>query len=171
MQDAIIEAQNVSGGTAPYEYSIDGVTFTPDTTPNAHRFESLTDGTYTITVRDANGCIFPTPAITVAPLNEPSDLTFSSTPPNCPAQTSNVTVTVVDGNTPFVFDIIAPSAISATSISGNTATFDNIAQTPIPLGSPMTKDVFMTEDYTIVPVAQIAVTSQLDNNICCSTFR
>ncbi|UWX54983.1 SprB repeat-containing protein [Maribacter litopenaei] len=29
LQDGIIEAQNVSGGTAPYSYSIDGVNFIP----------------------------------------------------------------------------------------------------------------------------------------------
>lgn len=40
-----------SGGAGSYEYSIDGVMFTP-----VNVFGGLTAGTYTITVRDANNC-------------------------------------------------------------------------------------------------------------------
>jgi hypothetical protein len=40
-----------SGGTAGYSYSLDGVNFFP-----AGDFSELTAGTYTITVKDANGC-------------------------------------------------------------------------------------------------------------------
>lgn len=58
LQEGIIEAQNVIGGTAPYSYSIDGINFVPDTTANANRFENLTDGSYTITIRDANKLYF-----------------------------------------------------------------------------------------------------------------
>ncbi|EAR02806.1 putative hemagglutinin/hemolysin-related protein [Maribacter sp. HTCC2170] len=166
-QDGIIEAQNVAGGTAPFEYSIDGVTFIPDTTPNAHRFENLTDGTYTITVRDANGCLFPTPAITLDPLNEPSDLTFTATAPNCPTQTSNVIVTVVDGNTPFVFDIIAPATIAATSITGATANFDNLAPDTYTFRVVDSKGCEYTEDFTIAPVTPIATAGVLVNNVTC----
>ena len=38
-------------GTAPYQYSIDGVTFTPDSV-----FPGLIAGNYTITILDTNGC-------------------------------------------------------------------------------------------------------------------
>ncbi|MDV7137619.1 T9SS type B sorting domain-containing protein [Maribacter sp. TH_r10] len=167
LQDAIIEAQNVTGGTAPYSYSIDGVTFIPDTTPNAHRFENLTNGTYTITVRDANGCTFATPAITIEPLNEPSDLTFTATAPNCPTQTSDVTVTVIDGNTPYVFDIIAPSSIAATSTSGTTAGFDGLAPGTYTFRVTDNKGCTYTEDFTITPVSPITVAGTLVNNVTC----
>ncbi|WP_282053969.1 T9SS type B sorting domain-containing protein [Maribacter luteus] len=167
LQDAIIEAQNVTGGTAPYSYSIDGVTFIPDTTPNAHRFENLTNGTYTITIRDANGCTFATPAITIEPLNEPSDLTFTATAPNCPTQTSDVTVTVIDGNTPYVFDIIAPSSIAATSTSGTTAGFDGLAPGTYTFRVTDNKGCTYTEDFTITPVSPITVAGTLVNNVTC----
>ncbi len=126
LQNGIIEAQGVSGGNAAtYEYSIDGVNFLSG--PGAETFSNLTNGTYTITIRDASGCVFVTNPVTIDPLNEPTDLTFVSTAPNCPAQTSDVTVTVVDGNTPFLFEIIAPAAIAATSTSGSSADFDGLA--------------------------------------------
>lgn len=44
-----IEAQ-ITGGTTPYEYSLDGLTFQAESL-----FESLAEGTYQITVKDANG--------------------------------------------------------------------------------------------------------------------
>ncbi|MBL7775064.1 MAG: proprotein convertase P-domain-containing protein, partial [Saprospiraceae bacterium] len=42
---------SASGGTPPYEYSLDGQVFQPETL-----FENLPNGDYTVTVRDAKGC-------------------------------------------------------------------------------------------------------------------
>jgi gliding motility-associated-like protein len=42
-----------SGGTSPYEYSLDGISYQPSGT-----FNSLTAGTYTVRVRDAAMCTF-----------------------------------------------------------------------------------------------------------------
>ncbi|MFS4466229.1 T9SS type B sorting domain-containing protein [Maribacter sp. 2210JD10-5] len=167
-QEAIIEAQNITGGTAPYSYSIDGVNFVPDTTPNANRFENLTDGTYTITVRDANDCEFDiVPAIVIDPLNPPTDLTFTATAPNCPTQISDVTVTVTDGNAPFVFEIIAPSSISATSISGNSANFDGLAPDTYNFRTTDNKGCVYEETFTINPVTPIGAVGQLVSNVTC----
>src|SRR5690606_25331360 len=44
---------NVSGGTAPYTYSLDGANFQAGAT-----FTGLLAGSHTITVKDANGCTF-----------------------------------------------------------------------------------------------------------------
>jgi large repetitive protein len=160
-----IEAQSISGGTAPYEYSINGVNFFSGA--GAETFTNLTNGTYTITIRDANGCTFPTTPITIAPLNEPSDLTFTSTQPICPALTSDLTVSVVDGNTPFVFEIIAPAPIAATTITGNTATFDGLAPNTYTFRVTDNNGCSYDETYTIAPVSPIAVTGALVNNVSC----
>jgi SprB repeat len=49
-----------TGGTAPLEYSIDGITYQP-----GNVFTGLAPGIYTVYVRDANGCI-KTTTVTVA---------------------------------------------------------------------------------------------------------
>ncbi|MGB5359773.1 MAG: SprB repeat-containing protein, partial [Eudoraea sp.] len=166
LQNGIIEAQGVSGGNAAsYEYSIDGVNFLSG--PGAETFSNLTNGTYTITIRDASGCVFVTNPVTIDPLNEPTDLTFVSTAPNCPTQTSDVTVTVVDGNTPFLFEIIAPAAIAATSISGSSADFDGLAPDTYTFRVTDNKGCTYEESYTITPVTPIGVVGQLISNISC----
>ena len=49
--DGTISAGSVSGGTAPYQYSLDGTSFSSNT-----EFNSLAAGNYTLYVRDANNC-------------------------------------------------------------------------------------------------------------------
>lgn len=58
-----------AGGTSPYSYSRDGLNFQP-----GNSFSGLTQNSYTITVRDANGCTVTT-AATVGVAN---DLTIQS---------------------------------------------------------------------------------------------
>ena len=118
-------------------------------------------------MRDANSCVIVTNPITIDPLNEPSNLTFVSTQPVCPALTSDITVTVVDGNTPFVFEIVAPSAIAATSTVGNTATFNGLAPDTYTFRVTDDKGCTYEESYTITPITPISVSGQLNNNISC----
>ncbi|MEM8509883.1 MAG: T9SS type B sorting domain-containing protein [Bacteroidota bacterium] len=165
LQQASIEAQNVAGGTAPYEYSIDGVNFVSGA--GAATFTNLTDGTYSITIRDNNGCTFTTNAITIDPLVPPSDLSFTATAPNCPANTSDVTVTVTDGETPFVFEIVSPSAIAATSITGNTAAFNGLAPDTYIFRVTDDKGCVYDESFTIDPVTPINVVGSLVSNVSC----
>ncbi|MBA4745292.1 MAG: T9SS type B sorting domain-containing protein [Muricauda sp.] len=161
LQDGIIEAQNVTGGAAPYQYSIDGVTF--DSSPT---FSNLTDGTYTITVRDANGCTF-SDAITIAPLDPPTDLVFNSTVPGCPDQTSDVTVTVAGGTAAFVYEIIAPSPIAPNTTSGDTATFNDLDPDTYTFRVTDATGCVYTESYTIAPTTPIGVVGQAMANISC----
>ncbi|GAB5526054.1 MAG: hypothetical protein Roseis2KO_39260 [Roseivirga sp.] len=60
---------NADGGTAPYEYSLDGTTF------SATDFPDLAAGNYTLTVRDANGCT----DMTMVTITEPDALALSVT--------------------------------------------------------------------------------------------
>ncbi len=60
---------NAEGGTTPYEYSLDGTTFT------SADFLNLAAGSYTLTVRDANGCT----DMTMVTITEPDALALSVT--------------------------------------------------------------------------------------------
>ncbi len=51
--DGIIEIVSVTSGSSPYQYSINNSSFTTNTI-----YSDLTPGSYTVTVRDSNGCEF-----------------------------------------------------------------------------------------------------------------
>ena len=63
-----LSIENISGGTAPFSYSLDGINYQPESS-----FTGQFGGTYTLSVQDANGCMvedevtIPTaPALNVA---------------------------------------------------------------------------------------------------------
>ncbi len=83
-----------SGGTAPYQYSLNGGAY-----QSGNSF-SVNAGIYTVTVRDANLCTKNTAPLTIT---QPSTLTASSTAPritNC-GGTTQVTVSASGGRTPY----------------------------------------------------------------------
>ena len=167
LQEGIIEAQNVSGGTALYEYSIDGINFIPDTTANAHRFENLTDGTYTVTIRDANDCTFVTNQIVINRPNPPTDLTIVESQITCPAQTVNLTVNAINGTAPYTYSIIAPSIIAPTSITGNEAAFNGLAPDTYTVRVTDVDGCFYDENYTINAINPISASGTTTQPISC----
>ncbi len=167
LQQGIIEAQNVLGGTAPFEYSIDGINFVPDTTPNANRFENLLDGTYTISVRDANGCVFETNPIVIDRPNPPAGLDIVQSQITCPAEVVEITVTATNGRAPFVYEIIAPSVITPTSTSGNSASFDQLAPDTYTLRVTDVDGCAYDENYTINPINPISISGTTLQPITC----
>ena len=85
-----IRITNPQGGTAPYEYSFDNQA-TWSSTNEAY----MAPGTYTVYVRDANGCIFSMPNITIDPV--PVEPTINVDDPvfNCDG-TATTTVTLTN---------------------------------------------------------------------------
>ncbi|WP_088339964.1 T9SS type B sorting domain-containing protein [Robiginitalea sediminis] len=162
LQDGIIQAQNVAGGTAPYEYSIDGLAFGASDT-----FTGLTAGNYTITVRDANGCTVQTAPIAIDPLNLPDDLSFTTTALTCPAQTTDVTATVSNGTAPFTIEIIAPAPIAADATAGNSATFNGLAPDTYTFRVTDANGCTYQENLTINPITPITVSGQQISPVTC----
>ncbi|MFD3002428.1 gliding motility-associated C-terminal domain-containing protein [Pontibacter toksunensis] len=91
--NGILEITDVTGGTAPYTYSINGTTF-----QSAVAFETVRAGEYTVTVKDANGCIISKKVI-VSDVAGPSNLTASLTSSTCGQSNGQIAVTGVTGGT------------------------------------------------------------------------
>ena len=105
-----------SNGTAPYQYSTDGVTFQDSGT-----FENLTSGSYTVTVRDANGCTFPVAVTITQPAAALGGSIASQTNVSCfGGNNGSVTVAGSNGTAPYQY------SIDGMNFQGS-GTFDNLA--------------------------------------------
>ncbi len=101
-------------GTPGYLYSADGgVTFTSNNT-----IDGLCEGTYTITVQDANGCTITSPIQTVV---EPAEVTFTSDSiaSTCSNANGEINITLTNGGTPgYTYSIDGGPFVSGTNFNG-----------------------------------------------------
>ena len=157
-----ITVTGVTGGDAPYMYSIDGVNF-----QTSNIFTNLTAGTYTITIQDANICTSVTNDITIDALNPPTDLAFDNTPITCPTNTSTVTITGVTGGTGAVeYQIIAPAA-SATAYQTSNV-FSGLEPGTYTFQVRDVNDCVYSESYTIDPIPTPTVNVILTEDLNCT---
>ena len=162
ISDGIITVSGATGGTAPYTYSLDGVNFQSGTT-----FTGLTDGTYTVTIRDSSGCAFIAAPITMASLNPPTDLDFSSTLLSCPAITSDVTITGTTGGTlPLEYQIIAPSGFATAYQTSNI--FPGLSPDTYTFQVRDTNGCTYSESFTIAPLPPITVSTVITKDLDCT---
>lgn len=160
-----ITISNPANGTPPYAYSIDGVDFSNTTGV----FTGLTDGTYTLYIRDGStvSCPENLGQLTIEPLVQVIDLSFAATQVQCPSLTSEVTVTAtLDGTSTVMYEITAPAAqgpnntgVFPNLISGTTYTF--LARTD-------TDGCVYTETFTVPTVDFIAVNATVVNEPLCN---
>src|SRR5204862_5022279 len=105
-----------SGGTSPYTYAIDGATF-----GNSGTFSNLAAGSYTVTVKDANGCTTTQPVTITQPAAALSSSISSQTNVACfGSSTGSVTVAGSGGASPYTY------AIDGATF-GNSGIFSNLA--------------------------------------------
>ncbi len=128
-----------TGGTATYQYSIDGINYQAEPT-----FDNLAAGTYTLTVLDINDCTSQTDVVLDAPEELSLDL-ISQTEAGCAGQ-ANGTITVsaiggTGGNT-FVYD--------TQTLTGDTVTF-----TDVPAG---THTVIVADDNACETEIEVEIT-------------
>jgi len=90
-----------SGGVGPYQYSLDGAPYQASGT-----FSSLTQGSYTVTVRDANLCIKNVPVTITQPAAALSGSTSSQTNVSCfGGNNGSVTVAGSGGTSPYQYSL------------------------------------------------------------------
>ena len=104
-----------SGGTPPYQYSIDGSPFQTNSS-----FTGLTAGSYLITVKDTNGCI---KSIDSVETTEPALLTgnLSKTDESSPGANDGTASVLMSGGTPPYTYSWNPGGQTTPSISGLTS--------------------------------------------------
>lgn len=107
--DGQIAISAPTGGTAPYQYNLNGGVFGGTST-----FTGLCAGTYNLITEDANGCQVLMSNVAV---NEPTDVTLveqSTTPATCGASNGELVVLAGGGTTPYQYDIGGAQQASAT---------------------------------------------------------
>ncbi|NBX79217.1 MAG: hypothetical protein EBQ94_02380, partial [Flavobacteriales bacterium] len=107
----------VTGGTTPYAYNING-----QANPNSN-FTNLAPGNYVISVSDANGCS-ATQTITLA-APAPFSASATVTQPNCPDEQGSISISVVGGTAPYLYDF-GQGQISNSSIIATPGTTYNV---------------------------------------------
>ncbi len=98
--DGQINLTNVSGGSTPYQYSIDGITY-----QSSGNFINLQGGNYTVSIKDNSGCIYPFKYTLIDPAG--INFTISNlSPANCGTKTGKVQATNTTGGTaPYFYSI------------------------------------------------------------------
>ncbi|WP_158537874.1 T9SS type B sorting domain-containing protein [Flavobacterium sp. AG291] len=153
-----IDPSGISGGTAPYTYSINGTTYGTGTT-----FTGLTAGTYSVKIKDASGCVATTSTITIPALTPPTDLAFSATPITCAAPTATVTLTTTGGSGALSYEITAPSAVN----NGTSNVFAGLAPGTYTFKVTDAKGCSYQENYTINSITPISVVGYMMKPVAC----
>ncbi len=94
---------SASGGTSPYQYSLDGVTY-----QSAATFSNLAAGSYNVAIRDDNLCIFNLPVDITQPASAVDGTIIAQTNVNCfGASTGSVMVSGSGGIAPYTYSVDA----------------------------------------------------------------
>ncbi|MFB6307330.1 MAG: M43 family zinc metalloprotease, partial [Flavobacteriales bacterium] len=109
-----VEVTGVTGGTSPYTYSFEGGAFDTTTT-----YSNLSSGTYTMTVKDDNGCTYSDSSIIVDNEPGPTAMSYSITDETCNNSDGAVDITGVTGGTsPYQYSFDGSGYSSTTSYTG-----------------------------------------------------
>jgi gliding motility-associated-like protein len=103
----------VTGGTAAYTYSVNGSAFTSSTS-----YTSLAAGTYTVTVKDANGCTF-TSNTTINNSGGPTAVVLTPVSATCGASNGSFTIGAVTGGAAaYTYSVNGGAFTATTSYTG-----------------------------------------------------
>ena len=144
-----------SGGTTPYNYNIGGGSYQTSGT-----FSSLTAGTYTIGIKDKNGCLS---SVSVT-ISEPSlSLSASNTQTNVTCNglgDGSISVTAKGGTTPYTYNI-------GGGTYGSSSTFSSLAAGTYTIGVKDNNGCTITASVTITEPKVLSVASSSITNVDC----
>jgi len=110
--DGAITVSSVSGGVAPFEYSLDNITYQSSTA-----FSALAAGDYGVFVRDSNGCVFIENI--AVPSDGPESFDLVANNATCSITNGTVSVTNIQGGTaPYLYSIDGTNFQSSPNFSG-----------------------------------------------------
>ncbi len=126
-----------TGGTAPYQYSLDGGVF-----QGAAIFNGVSAGNHTVIIRDAVGCITGSIPVTVA-VGPNLNVTVNAVNTSCNgASNGSITLTPTNGNSPYqyslnagapqtgnVFNGLSPASYTITVTDANGCVANNLPAT------------------------------------------
>lgn len=145
-----------SGGTAPYQYAIDGATFSGSDT-----FTGLTAGNYTLTIQDANGCTDDVSVTITEPIQVVGTLTAIADADCNGAATGSVSIMGTGGTPGYTYSIDGINYTPNGTFNNLTAgTWDLIVADVN--GCSDTVSVIITEPIAIV--ASIPTQTHIDCN-------
>ncbi len=99
--DGEIDISNVSGGVAPYQYSINGTTY-----QGLGQFNNLSSGVYDISIIDDNGCVFDMGSQQITTVGGPSGSTVAVINASCANADGSVIINNTAGGTaPYTYSI------------------------------------------------------------------
>ena len=111
-----ITIQSILGGTSPFTYSLDGITY-----QTAVQFVGLASGNYILRVKDASSCVY-NDTILVSNIAGPSNTSFTIKKRSCIADDGQVAISNVQGGVgPYKYTLNGP--VTSTN---NTGFFNNL---------------------------------------------
>ena len=145
-----------TGGSSPYQYSISGGSYSSTST-----FKTLVAGTYTMRVKDKNGCIKSLNVTITEPSAVLSMAINSKTNVDCKGNSSGVvTVGASGGNSPYQYNI------NGGSYSSN-ATFSSLSAGTYTIGVKDSKGCTNTISVTITEPSAVLSVSNTQVNVSC----
>ena len=169
---AVISVTSVSGGTAPYNYTLNrgGVAIASNTTGVFNNISVA--GNYTVTVTDSNSCSFTTtPALTITALNPPTNPTFNERPISCKTgeSTSDVTVKVAvgTGTLPLKYEITAPAPAISNITGATNGTFTGLTPETYTFKVTDANNCSVTGVYKVDDVLPVLVNGSVVSNVSC----
>ncbi len=113
LSNGSVQINSVTGGVAPYQYNFNSSGFT-----STSNYSGLNPGSFTLVIKDANGCEYIAPSITLTNSAGPTSTNINFVNPSCGQNNGSVTISsVIGGTSPFQYNFNSLGFSSNTNFS------------------------------------------------------